>query len=105
MSSQPPGHYSHGFDRLEVTRITFKFVSPFFLAELTFKIHTPPIPMQRSASHSKQKGDFKAFLFCIVIGALLMLGVGAIFYFMNQSPDLLPEAKPGNPVENKSSFR
>jgi hypothetical protein len=61
--------------------------------------------MPKQVGHSKVKSDLQAFLVCVGIGAVLMLVIGVIFYFMNQNSDFLPEAKPGSPVENKPTYR
>lgn len=57
--------------------------------------------MERRNHRSRKNSGLRTAVLCILFCVGLMGAVGFMFWYWNQN-DFVPDAKPGNPVENKS---
>jgi hypothetical protein len=56
--------------------------------------------MERHHRHSKQSGGLRTILLFTGFCLLFIVAIGALFYYLNQSQDMLPDAKPSAPIDN-----
>jgi hypothetical protein len=56
--------------------------------------------MERHHGHSKQSGGLRMILLFTGACLLLMVAIGALFYYLNASQDMLPDAKSSAPIDN-----
>jgi hypothetical protein len=57
--------------------------------------------MERLDGHSKTKGTLQSVFIFAMVCAVIMGLVAAVLYFLNQNNDVMPDANPGNPIENR----
>jgi hypothetical protein len=50
--------------------------------------------------HSRKNEGLRMLVLCLLFAIGLVAGIGALFWYWNRN-DFVPEAHPGNPMENK----
>jgi hypothetical protein len=57
--------------------------------------------MDRLATNPEKRKGLQTIAIFLIVCLVIVLGVSAVIYFINQDNELMPDARPANPLDEK----